>query len=176
MPPFLLANASVVAVVAVFVAMFLVGGFKLGIDLTVMTLIGLAVLTGVLAWLVFLLNKQLKERTLQARQGRFMSERLQAMLATAPGVVAASSRRRGFCARRCAHRRFCIEKLAQIQDIVAAVKDASAFVDGFRALQQMDVLRRSGRNGHGRQAGADFRTPFPRGPRGAADRRAVVQR
>jgi signal transduction histidine kinase/PAS domain-containing protein len=136
MPSFLVANAPVIAIITVVAALFLLGGLKLGFEMTTMTLIGIAAVTGVLAVLVFLLDRRAKAGEQQAQKARAAAERTQAMLAASPG---------GYClftpqgilrdAVRAAQI-LGVEKITHTEDIVGALKDAPAFFEVFRKLRQ----------------------------------------
>jgi signal transduction histidine kinase len=136
MPQPLIVNAPFAAIAAVVIACVLVVGFKMGIDATTIAIILLAGLTGGLAWMVFSLNKQFKQREQQIRQARFVAERVQAMLQTVPG---------GYCLftpqgllREVARvpAILGIEKITHIEDIIGALKEAPEFLAAFRTLQQ----------------------------------------
>ncbi len=131
----LIVNAPFAAIAAVVVACVLVVGFKMGIDATTIAIVILAGMTSGLAWLTFSLNKQFNQREQQMRQARFVAERVQAMLHTAPG---------GYCLftpqgllREVARvpQILGIEKLAHMEDILGGLKEASEFVASFRKLQ-----------------------------------------
>src|SRR5262245_23806009 len=85
MPPFLLANAPVIAAVTAVAALFLLVALKLGVEMSTLTLLGTAAVTSLLAGLVFLLDRRAKAGEKQLRQARFASERGQAVLASSPG-------------------------------------------------------------------------------------------
>ena len=136
MPQPLPANAPFIAVVAVVIAAFVVIGFKLGLDVPTLAVIGLAGITGGLAWVTVSLNRQLNHRALQGRAARFAAERMQAVLRAAPG---------GYCAftpqgllREVVRvpQILGIGKLAHFEDIVASLKDPAELVSSFRKLQQ----------------------------------------
>ncbi|MFY9287765.1 MAG: PAS-domain containing protein [Alphaproteobacteria bacterium] len=131
----LIVNAPFAAIAAVVIAFVIVAGFKMGIEATTLAIIILAGMTGGLAWMTFSLNKQFRQREQKARTARFVADRLQAMLHTSPGgyclftpqgllreVVRVSSI-------------LGIEKIAHIEDIIAAIKEAPDFVGAFRKLQ-----------------------------------------
>ena len=137
MPPPILSNAPFAAIAAVVVALVIIIGFKMGIETTTLAIIILAGMTGGLAWMTFSLNKQFKQREQQSRQARFVADRLQAMLQTAPG---------GYCLftpqgllREVARvpQILGIEKIAHVEDIIGAIKEAPDFVVAFRKLQQV---------------------------------------
>lgn len=132
----LIVNAPFAAIAAVVIACVLVIGFKMGIDASTIAIIMLAGMTGGLAWMVFSLNKQFRQREQQFRQARFVADRVQAMLQTAPG---------GYCLftpqgllREVARvpAVLGIEKITHIEDIIAGLKEAQEFVAAFRTLQQ----------------------------------------
>jgi signal transduction histidine kinase len=131
----LLVNAPFAALAAVVIAFVIVVGFKMGIQTTTLAIIILAGMTAGLAWMTYSLNKQFREREKQARQARFVADRLQAMLQTSPG---------GYCLftpqgllREVARvpQILGIEKIAHVEDIIGAVKEAPDFVGAFRQLQ-----------------------------------------
>lgn len=132
----LIVNAPFAAIAAVVIACILVIGFKMGIDMTTIAIIILAGMTGGLAWMVFSLNRQFKQREQQIRQARFVADRVQAMLQTAPG---------GYCLftpqgllREAARvpAILGIDKIAHIEDIIGALKEPQEFLSAFRTLQQ----------------------------------------
>ena len=136
MPPFLLSNASVIAASAVTIVLFLGVGLSLGLGATEMAVAGLSALAMVLSGLVLLLNHRLRTRETHMRQSLSVVERLQAMTATAPysyclftiqGLLRESVRMNTVLD---------IEKATHIDDIVAAIRDASDFMAAFRKLQQ----------------------------------------
>jgi len=130
-----IANAPFAAVLAVIVAIVLVVGLKMGVELSTLAIIILVAMTAGLALLIFSLHREYKQREVQLRQARFAAERLQTMLAAAPG---------GYChftpqglLRETARVAplLGIEKLSHIEDIVGAIKEATEFVAAFRRLQ-----------------------------------------
>jgi len=136
MPPFLLANAPVIAAVMVVAALFLLGGLKLGLEMTTMTLIGLAAVTGLLAGLVFTLDRRAKTTAQQTRQARLAADRAQAMLAASPGGYCLFTPQGILRETVRAAPILGIEKIAHTEDIVSVLKDAPAFFEAFRKLQQ----------------------------------------
>jgi len=132
----LLNSAPVLAALAALVSVFIVGGVEMNLGLKTMAMAGIAVTTGVLAVLVFLLNKRIKGFEKDARGARVLAERLQAMLAVLPG---------GYClftpqgllreSVRVAPI-LGVEKIAHIEDLVAAIKDPAEFLGAFRNLLQ----------------------------------------
>lgn len=136
MPQPLLVNAPFFAVIAVVIAIFLVIGFKVGIQASTLAIVILAAAAGGLSWLTWSLNRQLKQNEQKTRQARFVAERLQAMVQASPG---------GYCLftpqgllREVARvpQILGIEKIAHFDDLVAALKESSDFVAAFRKLQQ----------------------------------------
>lgn len=132
-------NAPLVAIAVLVIAFLLFGGMKAGLDPTTIALVLLSIMTGYLAWMVFSMNKQFRQREQQARQARFVAERLQAMLQTTPA---------GYCLftpqglLREAVRvpaMLGLEKIAHIEDIIGALSEAPEFVMAFRTLQQTGV-------------------------------------
>jgi signal transduction histidine kinase len=129
-------NAPSAVIVAVVVAIVVVVGIKIGLSTPTLAIVILAGITAAMAWMVLHLNKQLKQREQNARQARFISDRLQSLLASSPG---------GFClfspqgllreAVRAAPI-LGIEKVTHFEDIVGAIKEATDFVALFRKLQQ----------------------------------------
>src|ERR1700761_7960248 len=85
MPPFLLTYAPVIAVVTAAVALFILGSLKLGPEMSNMPLVGLAVVTSLLAALVFMLDRRARRHEKMVLQSRQTAERMQSMLATVPG-------------------------------------------------------------------------------------------
>jgi len=135
-PQPLIINAPFIAIAAVVVAFLIVIGAKMGIEAHTLAIIMLAGITMGLAWLTYSLNKQFRAREQQSRQARFVADRLSAMLQTAPG---------GYCLfthqgilREAARvpQILGIEKIAHIEDILSAIKEAPDFVSAFHRLQQ----------------------------------------
>ncbi len=136
MPNFVFANASLVAAVAVVVAVLLAFGLKLGIGAAGMAFVGVVGAVAVLGAQVYALNKRVRERETKTRQSLLVVERLQAMLGTMPtgyclftpqGVLREAVRVSNILG---------IEKVAHNEDIVAAIKEAADFLAAFRKLQQ----------------------------------------
>jgi signal transduction histidine kinase/PAS domain-containing protein len=132
----LLVNAPFAAVAAVVIAFVIVIGFKMGIEVTTLAIVILAGMTGGLAWMTYSLNKQFRQREQSARQARFVADRVQSMLAAAPG---------GYCLftpqgllREVARvpQILGIPKIAHIEDIIGGIKEAPDFLGAFRQLQQ----------------------------------------
>ena len=133
----LFVNAPYAAIAALVVAIVIVLGYKMGIQLTTLVIIILTGVTCGLAGLVFSLHREFREREQQMRQARFAAERLQAMLASSPagyclftpqGLMRETARVATLLG---------IEKVAHIEDIVSTVKDATHFISSFRQLQQI---------------------------------------
>lgn len=135
MSQLLLTNAPYVAVIAVLGVLFLIVGYQLGLSLPTMMILGLSIITLVLAAFIILLNKRLAVRDKESRQARFVAERWQAFLGTTPG---------GYClftpqgllreAVRVAPL-LNLEKVSHIEDIVGALKEPAEFLAAFRQLQ-----------------------------------------
>ena len=137
MPKLFLRYVPIIASAAVLGIVFVLGEVKTGIDLTKATvLISIGSTTMVLTGLVFLLKHQISMTDKDTRQSRLTVERLQALLAVLPG---------GYClftpqgllreATRVAPV-LGVEKIAHIEDLVGAIKDATDFLIAFRNLQQ----------------------------------------
>ena len=132
----LLNNAAIIASLAVLGVVFVLGEFKTNMGWSTMAPFGIAAATTILAGLVFLLNRRIKGFERDTRQARLLAERLQAMLAVLPG---------GYCLftpqgllRESARVGpvLGVEKVAHIEDLVAAIKNATDFLSAFRTLQQ----------------------------------------
>ncbi len=133
----LLKNVPILASLAVLGVVFVLGDVKTGLDLTKMgILLTIGVCTAVLAGLVYLLSRRRQISERDTRVARMTSERLQALLAALPG---------GYClftpqgllreAARAAPV-LGVEKIAHFEDLVAAIRDATEFLNVFRNLQQ----------------------------------------
>lgn len=131
----MIANAPYAAIAAIVVAVVMVLGFKMGVQLITLIIIILSGITAGLAWLVFSLHKEFKQREQQSRQARLAAERLQSMLGATPG---------GYClftpqgllreTSRVAPL-LGLEDIAHFEDIIGAIKDPSDFIGVFRKLQ-----------------------------------------
>jgi signal transduction histidine kinase len=132
-------NASLAAIAAIVIALFLFIALKLELAATTVTMIVLAGVTAAMAWHTFTMTRELKERDESARQSRGLAERLQGMLAAAPG---------GYCLftthgllRETARvaQILGVDKVAHFEDLVAAIQEPTEFVTSFRNLQHMGV-------------------------------------
>ena len=132
----LLNNAAIIASLAVLGVVFVLGEFKTNMGWSTLAPFGIAAATAILAGLVFLLNRRIKGFERDTRQARLLAERLQAMLAVLPG---------GYCLftpqgllRESARVGpvLGVEKISHIEDLVAAIKNATDFLSAFRTLQQ----------------------------------------
>jgi signal transduction histidine kinase len=135
----LLVSAPFIAVAAVIIAVFVVIGFKAGLDVATLAVIGLTTITAGLAWLTFTLSRQLRQRDLQlqrARQTRLFAERLQGLVQTAPAGYCLFSPQGLLREVVRVPQILGIEKIAHFEDLVSAVKEGSDFVGAFRKLQQ----------------------------------------
>ena len=128
--------APFAAVAAVVLAAVLVVGFNTGINANTLIIIILSGVTAGLAWISYSQNKQLRDRDVQARHLRQITERMQSMLAVAPegfciftpqGLLRETSRVAEMLG---------IEKLTHFEDIVAAIKEPEAIFTAFRTLQR----------------------------------------
>ena len=137
MPKQLLRYIPILASAAVLGVVFVLGEIKTGIDLAKATpFISIASATAVLAGLVAILYRQMRASANDIRKSRVLAERLQALLAVLPG---------GYClftpqglmreATRVAPV-LGVEKIAHIDDVVGALKDATDLLSSFRTLQQ----------------------------------------
>ena len=136
MPQPLPASAPFIAIVAVIIAAFVLIGFKVGLDVPTLAVIGMAGVTGSLAWVTVSLNRQLNARAIQGRAARFAAERMQAVLRAAPGGYCAFSPQGLLREVVRVPQILGVGKLAHFEDIVAAVKDATELISNFRKLQQ----------------------------------------
>lgn len=137
MPKLFLRYVPLVASAAILGVVFVLGEVKTGDDLTkTATLIILSAATATLGGLIFFLNRQIGGNAKDSRQARIISERLQALLAALPG---------GYCLftsqgllREATRVQLVlgVEKIAHIDDVVGAIKDATDFLMAFRLLQQ----------------------------------------
>ncbi|MDX2027512.1 MAG: ATP-binding protein [Alphaproteobacteria bacterium] len=127
---------GMVAGVAVAIVAFLLVAYKAGLSLNIMTIIGLSVVAGALAFLTFILDRRLRQQAQASRQTRMLTERLQALLSVTPG---------GYCLftpqgllREAVHvpHLLGIDKVAHIEDIVGALKEPTDFIADFRRLQR----------------------------------------
>jgi len=125
-----------ITVTAIAIAGFLIIGFKMRLDVTTMTIIGLVTVTAALALATVLLERRARRQKQEIRQIRLVAEKLQAILASIPG---------GYCLftvqgllRETARVPVAlgIEKVTHFEDLVAAIKDPTDFVASFRKLQQ----------------------------------------
>lgn len=132
-----LPHAPFAAVAALILAGFLVFAFNIGLDTPTLIIAVLAGATAMLAVMTFSMNKQLTQNQGQVRQWRVIAERVQAMLAVVPegyavftpqGILRENVRIAALLG---------VEKVAHFEDIVAALKDAQAFVAAFRKLQSL---------------------------------------
>ena len=123
--------AAVAAVAAVVIVILL----QMGVAGSTLTVIVLACLVLILAWLTWSLQRQHLFNERSVRQLRFMAERMQAMARTLPG---------GYClftpqgllreevgVAQCLG----VEKVTHFDDLVAALKEGPELVDAFRRLQ-----------------------------------------
>ena len=135
MPPNLLAQIPLIALAAVIVALVLVGGLQLGISVSIIANVILAAIAGGLAWLLFNLNQQFIKAGHSAKQTRLTADRLQSMLNVYPGGYAIFSVQGLLREVARAADILGIEKIAHGDDVIAALKDATPFVEAFRNLQ-----------------------------------------
>jgi signal transduction histidine kinase len=139
MPQPLIINAPFIAVAAVIIAAFVVIGFKAGFDVATLAVIGLAGITGALAWLTFVMSRQVRQREVQlqrARQTRLFAERMQGLLQTAPAGYCLFSPQGNLREVVRVPQILGIPKIAHFEDVVTAIKDGPDFVGAFRKLQQ----------------------------------------
>jgi signal transduction histidine kinase/PAS domain-containing protein len=134
MPNFIFQNALAIAAAAAVAAMLLALEAKLDIDTSIIALGGLFIILAILVGLIFILKKRITEREGKTRQSVMVVERLQAMLATAPvgyclftpqGVLREAVRMAPILG---------IEKVAHVEDIVGAIKEATEFLAAFRKM------------------------------------------
>ena len=136
MSPSLLATAPFIALAAVIVALVLIAALQLGLSESLITIIILAITTGGLAWLLLKRNQQFTKAEMAAKQSRLVADRVQAMLGAIPGGYCLFSVQGLLREVVRAPEMLGIEKITHVDDVIGAMKDAAAFVDAFRNLQQ----------------------------------------
>jgi signal transduction histidine kinase len=132
----LLASAPILASIAVLGVLFVLGGAEMGLGMTVAKRAGIAAATGLLASLVFVLNKRVRFFERDTRQTRLLADRLLALLAVLPGGYCLFTPQGLLRESVRAAPAMGVEKISHIEDLVAAIKDAGDFLAAFRNLQQ----------------------------------------
>lgn len=137
MPKLFLRYIPIIAAMAVLGVVFVLGDIETGGDLTKTTMmLTIGVCTSALTLLTFFLNQQIRNNEKDTRQSRLAVERLQALLAVLPGGYCLFTPQGLLRESTRAAPILGLEKIAHIEDIVGAVKDATDFLISFRTLQQ----------------------------------------
>ncbi|HUY68962.1 MAG TPA: PAS-domain containing protein, partial [Alphaproteobacteria bacterium] len=132
-------SAPFIAAAAVIVAAFVVIGFKAGFDVATLAVVGLAGITGGLAWLTFTLTRQLRQRDMQLQRAARMqmtAERMQGIVQAAPGGYCLFSPQGNLREAARVAPLLGVAKIAHADDLVAAIADNEEFLASFRKLQQ----------------------------------------
>jgi len=132
----LLANAPSIAVVAAIIAVLLLLCLRLVVEVTTMSTIFLIIITVGLAFMSVALGRQLRLREQQFRQTRFSVERLQTLLQTLPGGYCLFTPQGLLREVVGVPQLLGIQKIAHFEDVVAAIKGGTEFVEAFQRLQQ----------------------------------------
>jgi signal transduction histidine kinase len=128
-------NAPVWAAAAAITALVVAFLFQVGAAGTGFTVLFLALVVIVLAWLVWVLNRQLHFNEKSVRQLRFTAERFHAMARTFPGgyclFTPQGLLREEIGVAKCLGR----ERVSHLDDLVASIKEGPELIDAFRNLQ-----------------------------------------